>query len=150
MKSPLKIAHIKKRNYPEHIEEFGRMLMAKWEKRDYEKAKKEYEQSLNKKPRKMTTDTIYTDHVVDNYPSPADEAYLAFRKHFPLVRCYVEKDATWMEYKMDTDEAAAEKWLKKAELIIKEKGLPLDAYLKTWKRGGVVFGIQLFITYINR
>jgi hypothetical protein len=90
--------------------------------------------------------STYTHHMVDDVTISADEAMDCFRKQFPLTGCNVYAEGNIMNYRLKVVRNAAS-YEKLARLIIKELNLPLEANLEEWKKGGVVFEVNLSIKY---
>jgi hypothetical protein len=88
-----------------------------------------------------------THHMVDDDTIHIDEIMEQFRKAFPIVgKCNVYAEGRIMNYRI-TFPRNADAWEKMANLIIKQLNLPLVASLEKWVRGGVVFEVNLSITY---
>lgn len=66
----------------------------------------------------------------------------SFDKEFPLHAMEVYDR---LEYPMFTIDEG-ETWKERADFIIEELGLDLEAYVETWSRRGEVFEVKLVVT----
>ena len=97
----------------------------------------------------MIHDITFSHHLVDDCPNEIDHAYEAFRKLFPLKKCYVWEDGSKMEYTLSCDERLADQWEEKAQQVIRSLNLPLDAYTMKWRNYRGITEIKLDIVYIK-
>ncbi len=84
--------------------------------------------------------------MIDDTVMTPEHAMEAFQKSFPLTRLFVDRERNKMIYTLKNGRLA-DHWMRSAERIIREMSLPLEANLNEWSRRGVVFEIQIEISY---
>jgi DNA phosphorothioation-dependent restriction protein DptG len=81
-------------------------------------------------------------------PLPQDLAMDQFWRSFdlPLVHCHVLKDGKLMRFRVSSDRLLAV-YLLKANAVIEQEQLPLEAEIDEWKVSGVIFDRWLVLKF---